>query len=105
MTREERAREWLADYFDRYGKHGGADDLRSGLMVSMTSITAVNAMLAFADAEIERAAQVADGLTRVAGSAKRHVHPLAIDTNEAWRRVEDAGLDVATAIRDLKGQP
>ncbi len=63
MTREERAQLWLADYFDQYGKHGGADELRDGRMITMTSITAVNAMLSFADDEAaamrERAAKVA----------------------------------------------
>lgn len=49
--------------------------------------------------ERRRCAGIADGLTRIAESAKHHVDPLPCDTNEAWRRVQDGAIDIATAIR------
>ncbi|KQM37985.1 hypothetical protein [Sphingomonas sp. Leaf10] len=82
MTREERAREWLADYFDQHGKHGGADELRDGRMITMTSITAVNAMLAFADAEAAAMRERAAGAMEALAAEKRAAmhpegHPMA----------------------------
>lgn len=55
----------------------------------------------------ERCAKVADDLASIAERGKLHPHPLAIDTNEAWRRVEDACKDIAAAIRNLPdaGEP
>lgn len=91
MTREERAQRWLADYFDRHGKHGGADELRDGRMITMTSITAVNAMLAFADAE---AAAMRE---RAAGVAKAYGHDVA-----GWNSAEqNAAEKIEARIRAL----
>jgi len=49
----------------------------------------------------DEAAKVADDLARVAARAKDQPQPLPCDTAEAWRRVEDAALDIAAAIRAL----
>lgn len=54
----------------------------------------------YADA-IEDAAKVADDLASIAERGKLHPQPLPIDTNEAWRRVEDACRDISAAIRLL----
>lgn len=85
MTREERAREvlfakqveanWMRDGWDEPAVHG--DEL-------------VAAILAFADAEIERAAQVAERCGLHDGD---------------YLKNSDPRVTIATAIRDLKGQP
>lgn len=82
MTREERAREALYEHGDLMLRY--EDQI-------------IAAMLSFADAEIERAAQVADG--RADGYRSIPMPHLlnAARLGEAER--------IAKAIRDLKGQP
>lgn len=47
----------------------------------------------------EECAQIAEDLANSIEGQSRHPQPLPIDTNEGWRRVHDAALDIATAIR------
>lgn len=49
--------------------------------------------------QVERDAKVAEEFAAAIGTQKSHPKPLPIDTNEGWRRVQDAALDIATAIR------
>jgi len=50
---------------------------------------------------VEDAAKVADDLASIAERCQLHPQPLVVDTNVAWRRVEDACRDISDAIRLL----
>lgn len=56
---------------------------------------------AIRNAALEEAARVAEGLVAIARASKSHPHPLQIDTNEGWRRLEDGAQDIVDAIRGL----
>lgn len=103
----QRAREAAADIWrdyvakvgevivERCMREGGLDDGLPSILARFEAEIRADATAI----ERERCAVVAEHFADFVGAQKAHPQPLAIDTNEGWRRVQDGALDVSAAIR------
>lgn len=116
---KEQMREWWDDIcsdtgchpldFERRGKALWYDARHWTEAVAKYSAEAIVAhRLAFSTPAASDVAQMREACAKVAkdfaaaiATQKTHPDPLPIDTNEGWRRVEDAALDIADAIAAL----